>query len=205
MEERIIFENDNIVVIDKLAGKNSDDFKGRAHRLDKDTSGVLLITKNEKALDYYQSQFKDRQVKKKYIALVTGNLKNSSGEIKTMLGRAPSDRRKQKAYSLNDPNIENKREAITKYRVLKNFQNYDLIEVEPLSGRKHQIRAHFTYLGHPLAGDKLYKFKGQKDPEGLERQFLHATYLKVTLLEGKTKEFQSELPKDLNKVLEKLK
>ncbi len=69
----------------------------------------------------------------------------------------------KKAYLLNDPNIENKREAITKYKVLKNFENYDLIEAEPLTGRKHQIRAHFTYLDHPLAGDKLYKFKESKN------------------------------------------
>ncbi len=205
MEERIIFENENTLVIDKPAGKNSDDFEGRAHRLDKDTSGVLLIAKNKKALDYYQSQFKNRQIEKKYIALVTGHIKNSSGEIRTMLGRSPSDRRRQKAYLLNDPNIENKREAITKYKVLKNFENYDLIEAEPLTGRKHQIRAHFTYLDHPLAGDKLYKFKNQKTLEGLDRQFLHATYLKVTLLEGEETEFQSELPEDLNKVLEKIK
>ncbi|MFH1509967.1 MAG: RluA family pseudouridine synthase [Candidatus Nealsonbacteria bacterium] len=205
MEEKIIFENENIIVIDKPAGKNSDDFKGRAHRLDKDTSGVLLITKNEKALDYYQSQFKNRQAKKKYIALITGHLKNSSGEIETMLGRAPSDRRKQKAYLQNDPNVKNKREAVTRYKVLKNFENYDLIEVEPLSGRKHQIRAHFTYLGHPLVGDKLYGFKNQLTPKDLKRQFLHATYLKITLMEGKEKEFQSDLPEDLKIVLEKIK
>ena len=205
MEEKIIFENNDLKVIDKPSGINSDDFENRIHRLDKDTSGVLLIAKNKKALEFFQNQFKEKKVKKKYIALVVGHLNSECGDIRTILGRSPKDRRKQKVYFLNDPNVQNKREAITLYRVLKNFENYDLIEVEPLSGRKHQIRAHFTYLGHPLAGDKLYGFKNQPTPEGLNRQFLHSTYLKINLLEGEEKEFQSDLPKELKEVLEKLK
>jgi 23S rRNA pseudouridine1911/1915/1917 synthase len=204
MEEKIIFEDEDIKVIDKPAGINSDDIEGRVHRLDKDTSGLLLIAKNEKALEFFQEQFKDRKIKKKYIALVTGHLRSDVGEIKTMLGRAPGDRRKQKAFLLNDPGATDKREATTRYKVLKKFEKYDLIEVEPLTGRKHQIRAHFTYLGNPLAGDKLYGFKNQPTPDGLDRQFLHATYLKITLLGGKEIEFQSDLPEDLKKVLEKL-
>ncbi|MFA5355411.1 MAG: RluA family pseudouridine synthase [Candidatus Paceibacterota bacterium] len=203
MEEKIIFENEDIKVIDKPPGLNSDDIEGRVHRLDKDTSGILLVAKNKKALEFFQSQFKDKKVKKRYIALVTGHLKSDSGEIRTMLGRSPSDRRKQKVFFLNDPDADTKREAVTKYKVLKKFEKYDLIEVEPLSGRKHQIRAHFTYLGNPLAGDKLYGFKNQPAPEGLTRQFLHATYLKINFPEGE-KEFQSDLPEDLKKVLEKL-
>jgi 23S rRNA pseudouridine1911/1915/1917 synthase len=203
MEEKIIFENEDIKVIDKPPGLNSDDIEGRIHRLDKDTSGILLVAKNKRALEFFQSQFKDKKVKKKYIALVTGHLKSDSGEIRTMLGRSPSDRRKQKAFFLNDPGADTKREAVTRYKVLKKFEKYDLIEVEPLSGRKHQIRAHFTYLGNPLAGDKLYGFKNQPTPEGLNRQFLHATYLKINSPEGE-KEFQSDLPEDLKKVLEKL-
>jgi len=203
MEEKIIFENEDIKVIDKPPGLNSDDIEGRVHRLDKDTSGILLVAKNKKALEFFQSQFKDKKVKKRYIALVTGHLKSDSGEIRTMLGRSPSDRRKQKAFFLNDPGADTKREAVTRYKVLKKFEKYDLIEVEPLSGRKHQIRAHFTYLGNPLAGDKLYGFKNQPAPEGLTRQFLHATYLKINFPEGE-KEFQSDLPEDLKKVLEKL-
>ena len=203
MEEKIIFENEDIKVIDKPPGLNSDDIEGRVHRLDKDTSGILLVAKNKKALEFFQSQFKDKKVKKRYIALVTGHLKSDSGEIRTMLGRSPSDRRKQKVFFLNDPDADTKREAVTRYKVLKKFEKYDLIEVEPLSGRKHQIRAHFTYLGNPLAGDKLYGFKNQPAPEGLTRQFLHATYLKINFPEGE-KEFQSDLPEDLKKVLEKL-
>lgn len=204
MEEKTVFEDEDIKVIDKPAGINSDDIEGRVHRLDKDTSGLLLIAKNEKALEFFQKQFKDRKIKKKYLALVTGHLRSDAGEIKTMLDRAPGDRRKQKAFLLNDPGAEDKREAVTRYKVLKKFEKYDLIEVEPLTGRKHQIRAHFTYLGNPLAGDKLYGFKNQPTPEGLNRQFLHASYLKITLLGGKEAEFQSDLPEDLKKALEKL-
>jgi len=204
MEEKIIFENEDLKIIDKPAGVNSDDIEKRIHRLDKDTSGILMVAKNDKALEFFQNQFKDKKIKKKYVALITGHLKSDSGEIRTMLGRAPGDRRKQKAFSLNDPGAQDKREAITRYKLLKRFEKYDLIEVEPLSGRKHQIRAHFTYLGNPLAGDKLYGFKNQPTPKGLERQFLHATYLKTTLLGGEEKEFQSDLPEDLKKVLETL-
>ncbi len=212
-----IYEDEDILVIDKPAGINSDDFKKRVHRIDKDTSGVLLIAKNDKALEFLQKQFKERKVVKKYLALTVGNLKNEEGEIETLLGRSGSDKRKQKAYLPREPKSEGKRLAVTKYRVLQRFenyasgdnflpkaQNYDLIELEPKTGRKHQIRAHLVYLNHPLAGDKLYRFKNQPAPKGLTRQFLHASYLKITMPNGKTMEFSSELPKELNNVLENI-
>ncbi len=199
----VIYEDENIKVIDKPAGVNSDDFEKRAHRLDKDTSGILLIAKNDQTLEFLQKQFKERKVKKKYIALVVGHLKSKKSEIETLIDRAPKDRRKQKAFLPHGPEGVGKRQAKTTFRVLQKFENYDLIEAEPHTGRKHQIRAQLTYLGHPIAGDKLYGFKGQICPKGLLRQFLHSSFLKIALPGGETKEFTSELPKDLKLCLPK--
>ena len=207
---KIIYKDENIQVIDKPAGINSDDFEGRVHRLDKDTSGILLIAKNNKSLEFLQKQFQERKVIKKYITLIVGHLKNKKGEINTLIGRSPQDRRKQKVYLPFDPNTKDtkgkeKRRTITKYRVLQKFENYTLIEVEPKTGRKHQIRAHFAFLSHPIAGDKMYGFKNQPCPEGLKRQFLHASYLKIILLNRERKIFRSKLPDDLKKILNILK
>lgn len=197
MELKKIYEDDKVRVIDKPAGITVEEFEKPAHRLDKDTSGVLLLAKDDETLEFLQNQFKERKVKKKYLALVVGNLKDKQGKIETLLGRAPRDRRKQKVYLPHDPQAKGKREAVTSYKVLQKFSEYDLIEVEPETGRKHQIRVHLAYLGHPIACDKLYGFKNQPYPKNLKRQFLHSTYLKIKLPDGKTKEFRSELPKDL--------
>ena len=212
---KIIYEDENVQVLDKPAGVNSDDFEKRAHRLDKDTSGIFLVAKNDETLEFLQKQFQNREVKKKYIALTVGNLKNTEGTIETLLGRSPSDRRKQKIFMPHDPQAEDKRAAITKYKALQRFENYDLIEVEPLTGRKHQIRAHMAYLGHPIAGDKLYGFKNQLLPKGLNRQFLHAKYLEIKLPDplrqrfseasGQIKKFESDLSDDLKLCLKQLK
>ena len=205
MELNILYEDEDLSVIDKPAGVNCDDFEKRVHRLDKNTSGILLVAKNDKALEFLQKQFKEREVKKKYLALVAGNLKKEEGVIETLIGRSPGDRRKQKVYLPGEPNAQEKRKAVTEYKVLQRFENYTLIKVEPKTGRKHQIRTHLAYLGHPVAGDKLYGFKNQPRPEGLKRQFLHASYLKVKLPNGKTKEFKSELPNELKLCLQNLK
>jgi len=200
----VLYEDENLLAVDKPPGVNSDNLKGRIHRLDQDTSGVLLIAKNKKALDFFQKQFKQRRVKKKYLALVIGTPKLEKGEIKGLIGRSPNDRRKQKVFSPLEPGAEGKREAITKYRVIKKFKRYTLVEAEPKTGRKHQIRAHFAYLGHPLAGDKLYGFKNQPQPKGLKRHFLHASQIKIKLPSGKEKEIISPLPEDLKKVLKNI-
>ncbi|PIR72825.1 MAG: hypothetical protein COV26_01860 [Candidatus Nealsonbacteria bacterium CG10_big_fil_rev_8_21_14_0_10_36_23] len=202
---KILYEDDNLLVIDKPAGVNADDIPRRVHRLDKDTSGILLVAKDNKTLDFLQKQFKGKKVKKKYLALVVGNLKNKEGEVETLLGRSPGDRKKQKVYLPGEPRSQEKRKAVTEYKVLQRFENYTLIEVVPKTGRKHQIRTHLAYLSHPIAGDKLYGFKNQPTPKGLKRQFLHASYLKIKLPNGEEKEFNSELPEDLNKVLNYLK
>jgi len=204
MKLNILYEDEDVLAIDKPAGVNSDNFKKRAHRLDKDTSGILLIAKNDKSLEFLQKQFKERNIKKHYLALVVGNLKNESGEIETLLGRSPGNRKKQKVYLPHQPSSQGKRAAVTKYKVLKRFKDYNLIELEPLSGRKHQIRAHLSYLSHPIAGDKLYGFKNQLCPKELKRQFLHANYLKIQLASGEIKEFKSELPEDLKRVIKNL-
>jgi len=231
MEFNIIYQDPNILVIDKPAGlvvfsegqvkKNTlidyllekfPDLEnvgqapryGIIHRLDKDTSGILLIAKNNKALTFFQNQFKEGRVFKKYLALVVGNLKNTGGTIETLIGRSPKDRRKQKIYLPEEPESDKKRKAVIEYKILENFKNFSLIEVVPKTGRKHQIRAHLAYLGYPIAGDKLYGFKRQILPKDLSRQFLHATCLKIELPNGEIKEFHSDMPQDLKNILKNL-
>lgn len=222
---KVIYENNDLLVIDKPAGMIVDNIPKRVHRLpspllgeegvkvkmnhlvhrlDKDTSGVLIVAKNDKTLEFLQKQFKERRVEKKYIALIVGHLKTKQGIIETLIGRSPKDRRKQKVFLAGEPDSQGKREAVTKYKVLKRLKNFDLVEITPKTGRKHQIRCHFAYLGHPIVGDKMYGFKNQILPKGLKRHFLHASYLKIKLPDGKEKEFQSDLPEDLKSVLEKL-
>ncbi len=201
---KVIYEDENVRVLDKPAGVNADEIPRRIHRLDKDTSGVLLVAKNDKALEFFQKQFQERKIDKKYKALVMGHLK-SGGAIKTLLGRSPGDKRKQRAYLTAEPRgTKNLREAKTEYRVLKHFKDYTLIEAKPITGRKHQIRAHMTHIHHPIAGDKLYSFKNAKAPKDLKRQFLHASSIKITMPDGTMQEFASPLPKDLKNVISQL-
>jgi 23S rRNA pseudouridine1911/1915/1917 synthase len=211
----IIFENNNLLVIDKpahvivedLAEKLKDDIVelsdlpryGLAHRLDKETSGILLFGKNEKVLKSLKKSFKDRKVKKKYICLVWRRMKEEQGEIITSMRRGKNDRRKHQSY----PKEEKGRRAISYYQVLENFENYSLIEVILKTGRRHQIRSQFAFLGHPVVGDKLYGFKDQQDPVEMNRHFLHNRFLEIETKEG-IKRFESALPEDLKKVINKL-
>lgn len=230
---KIIFENKDLLVIDKPPGivvfpekkgekktlinyilENYPDLKkvgkppryGIVHRLDKDTSGILLVARNNRALEFFQKQFKERKVEKKYLALVVGNIKTNQGKIETLIGRALKNRKKQKVYLPLEPITKRKnlRKALTEYKVVKRFRDYTLLEVTPKTGRKHQIRCHLAYLSHPIAGDKLYGFRNQPKPKGLNRQFLHANFLKIKLLDGKERKFESALPKDLLKILRDL-
>ncbi len=193
---------------------------GIVHRLDKDTSGVLLVAKSTEALIFLQKQFKNREVEKKYVCLVEGIVENDSGTIETLIARAKGDPRKQRAYSpINAP--KSAKEAITEYKVIGRYTDspakfadahrgatkvneFTLVEVQIKTGRRHQIRCHFSYLQHPIAGDKLYSFKNSKIPDGLTRQFLHAQKLKIQLPNGKTKKFVSELPEELQQIINKL-
>lgn len=223
MDIKTIYEDKELLVVDKSAGidviemmnslvKEDSQLKkvgeepryGLIHRLDKDTSGVILVAKSNQGLIFFQKQFKKKNVKKKYLALVVGNIKEDKGEIKTLIGRGISDRKKQKVYLPHEPHSEGKRDAITDYKVVKRFKDYTLLEVYPQTGRKHQIRTHFSYLGHPIVGDKVYGFKNQPCPKGLDRHFLHAQCIKIDMLDGKRKEFCSDLPNSLQNIINKL-
>jgi 23S rRNA pseudouridine1911/1915/1917 synthase len=201
---KVLYRDDDLLVYEKPPGINADDFPLRIHRLDKDTSGIFLVARNDKALKFFQKEFKERRVQKKYLALVQGNLKNQEGTIETLIGRSPKDKRKQKIYLPGEPGADKKRRAVTGYRVLEKFENFTLIEAYPETGRKHQIRAQLAHLGHPIAGDKLYGFRNQILPKGLLRHFLHASFLKIKMPDGKIKEFRSELPEELKSVIKNL-
>ncbi|MDP4007269.1 MAG: RluA family pseudouridine synthase [bacterium] len=225
MNLNILYEDANLLVVDKVAGIDIEGIQkllpegfSPAHRLDKDTSGALLIAKDPKTLEFLQNQFQERTIEKKYVCLVEGGVKEG-GKIEALLGRSRQDRRKQKVFLPGEPGAEGrsfgaslahqkwagKREASTEYRVLKRYQGYSFLEASPKTGRKHQIRVHMSYLGHPIAGDKLYGFKDQRMPEGLKRQFLHAASLIFTLPGGEQKTVESPLPEDLKSVLANLK
>ncbi len=171
---------------------------GAVHRLDKDTSGVVVFAKSEKDLSFMQEQFLAQKAKKTYIALVFKKVKRDKGRVDVPIGRSPKNRKKQIARA------GEKREAVTFFKTLKRFNNHSLLCVFPKSGRKHQIRCHLSHMGHPVAGDALYGFKDQKDPQELNRMFLHARSLKIKTPKGKMI-FTAPLPKDLKKVIHNLK
>jgi 23S rRNA pseudouridine1911/1915/1917 synthase len=182
--------------IKNIGGKRN----GAVHRLDKDTSGIVLFAKNEETLSFLQNELLEKRAEKRYITLVFRNPKEESGEIHTFIDRSLRDRKKQRAHT----DKGGKREAITFFKVIKDFENYSLLEVFPKTGRKHQIRCHLAYIGHPVVGDKVYRFKDQKDPKGIERQFLHAESIEIMTPKGKII-FKAELAEDLKKILEELK
>lgn len=218
MDLKIIYEDKDVLVVDKPAGvvvipelinqliakypelKNAGEAPryGIVHRLDKDTSGLLLVAKTSEALIFLQKQFKNREVSKKYIALATGVIKDDSGVISTFIERSPADPRKQRVVESGE------REAITEYKVLQRWEKYALLEILMKTGRKHQIRCHLAHIHHPIAGDKVYGFKDSPFPKGLERQFLHASYIKIEFPDGKARELHSELPEDLQNIVKKL-
>ena len=160
---------------------------GIVHRLDKDTSGLIVVAKNDKAHAALSSQFKDRLVKKSYIALVQGHMKDREAIIDAKIGRDPSNRKRMAV-------VDNGKDARTRYKVVTEFAPYTLLDVQPQTGRTHQIRVHFSALGNPLVGDTLY---GRSHPL-LNRHFLHATLLGFRLpVSGTYVEFQSQLPLEL--------
>ena len=190
---------------------------GILHRLDKDTSGILLVAKTPEAFSFFQKQFQDRNVQKKYLCLAEGNVKEEKGKIETLLGRALSDKRKQKVFMPGEPGSQGKREAVTEYRVQERYpgrsdsdessdsKRYTLLEMYPKTGRKHQLRVQLASLGHPITGDRLYGFKNQKTLPGLQRHFLHASSIRIAYPNGTIQEFTSELPEDLRSILYNLK
>ena len=214
----------------KIVGE--EDRPGIVHRLDKDTSGAMLVALTPEIYEYLKQAFLDRKVKKEYIALVRGRLQPSQGVINTPIGKSKTDFRK---YATE--NILEAKPSITEYKVIEyiggsakdaegndlslkfngkrsgmasntGVDEYTLIRVQLHTGRTHQIRVHLASLGFPLLGDPLYGVNSRavkKGIKGLTRQFLHATSLGLTLPNGEEIEVQSKLPTDLREVLEKLK
>jgi len=172
---------------------------GIVHRLDKDTSGVMIVAKNQNSFDWLKKQFKERLVSKKYLALACGHPKEKQGVIKTLLARAKNNPTKQKISTSEG------KEAITEYQVIKKFKDYSLIEARPKTGRLHQIRVHLAHLGHPVAGDAKYGDKRLSAPLGLARQFLHAKELEIILPNQIKKNFIAPLPPDLENILQNIK
>jgi len=164
---------------------------GIVHRLDKDTSGLMVVAKNDSAQMSLSRQIKRRAITKGYLTLVTGQLTPMTGAVEGPIGRHPRDRKRMAVVSGG-------REARTEYRVIKYLDDHTLLEVMPETGRTHQIRVHLSAIGHPVFGDPVY---GQRSPL-LGRQFLHAHRLGFRLpSNGEYAEFQSELPADLENVL----
>jgi 23S rRNA pseudouridine1911/1915/1917 synthase len=175
---------------------------GLVHRLDKETSGLMVLAKTAQTFQNLKNQFKTRQTAKKYLALVHGNVEPKTGTINLPLARNIFNRHK---FCVS---IDGKM-AKTKYKVLKNFEateKHSLVEVKILTGRTHQIRVHFSHLGYPLVSDPLYLGKRLKDDLiWCPRIFLHAAYLSFFHPQsGEKLEFESELPEDLEKALKTL-
>jgi len=168
---------------------------GVVHRLDRDTSGLIVVAKNEQIRRALQRQFQARQVHKVYVALLEGHLQTARGRIEAPLGRDPRHRQRMAV-------VPGGREAVTEYRLLASFGggDYSLVEAEPKTGRTHQIRVHFASIGHPVVGDAVYGRRRTRLP--MARQFLHAQRLGFSHpLTGQAMQFEAPLPEDLTAVL----
>lgn len=226
LNPKIIFEDSSLLVIDKPAGVVVDRAKttkektiqdwledylkikgggvgsraGIVHRLDKETSGLLLVAKTEKAFKNLQKQFKERKVTKRYLALVHGQVKPKEGTIEVPIARSPYNRKKFGVFLGG-------RQSQTKYRVKKYYSDYSFLELMPKTGRTHQIRVHLKYLGHPIVGDEKYGGRKtvRKDRQWCPRQFLHASFLSFVHPKTKKKvKFTSFLPAELKEVSQSL-
>ena len=170
---------------------------GIVHRLDRDTSGLLVVAKNDRAMASLVGQMARREVLKEYVALVHGNLRVAEGVIDAPIGRDPRDRKRMAV-------VTGGREARTHFRVLERFARYTLVEARLETGRTHQIRVHFASLGHPLVGDPVYG-RGHEALD-ISRQFLHARRLGFALPStGERVTFEAPLPADLRAVLEEIR
>lgn len=198
----VVYENENIIALNKPAGVNFDwvlEFKKSlipAHRLDKDTSGIILFAKNKTWAEHLKNLFQTRQVKKIYYALVVGNVKQNSGTIEFSIGR--SKRTPLKRISVGKK-VGKLREAETYYEVERRFKDFTFLRVMPKTGRTHQIRSHLAAIHHPVVCDKLYGGRKIKCPTGLARQFLHAFSIEFEGLR-----LEADLPNDLKKTLDML-
>lgn len=183
--------------LDNLSGINGVIRPGIVHRIDKNTSGLLVVAKNDDAHLCLAKQLEDKTCHRVYVALLEGNLKEDSGTIVTCIGRNPKDRTKMSV-------VKSGRTAITEFRVLKRYEGYTLCEFSLKTGRTHQIRVHAKYLGHPIVGDIEYGYKNQKFK--LNGQLLHAKTLEFVHPRTQKKvSFTSEIPDYFVEVLKKLK
>ena len=238
----IVYEDDDLVVVNKPAGmvvhpghgnysgtlinaliyhfenlpKNSSNRPGLVHRLDKDTSGLLVIAKNDESMVHLSNQFAEKTSKREYIAMVWGNVKDDSGKIDNHIGRNPKNRLQN--IVLDDDKIENGKRAVTNYEVLSRLNYVSLVKCNLETGRTHQIRVHMKHIGHTLFNDERYggnsilkgttftKYKQFVENcfKLLPRQALHAKTLGFTHPKtGKFMQFDSELPKDFQSCIEK--
>lgn len=220
----IIYEDDDVVVLNKargmvvhpapgnytgtlvnallyhcsnLSGINSAIRPGIVHRLDKDTSGIMIVAKNDAAHISLSQQIQSKTAVRTYIAVVRGNIKTDSGTIETQIARDKTDRKKMAVVK------EGGRDAITDYEVLERFGKYTLVRCKLRTGRTHQIRVHMEYLGYPLVGDP--KYSPMKTPFGIKGQALHSHTLEFTHPRtGERMKFEAPLPEDMHKIITRL-
>lgn len=182
---------------DKLSGINGEIRPGIVHRIDKDTSGLLMIAKNDKAHLGLSALLKEHDIVRKYHAIVYGNFKEDEGTVELPIGRSPQDRKKMAI-------VQGGRYAKTDYRVIERFKNFTHVELTLYTGRTHQIRVHMKHTGHPLLGDPVYG--PSKSLYGLDKQMLHAKVLGfIHPITGEKMLFESELPKYFMNVVDKLR
>src|SRR5688572_6239842 len=222
----IVFENEDLIVVNKPAGMvvhpaaghatgtlvhavlgydpdlegiGGEERPGLVHRLDKETSGLIVLAKNERAHRWLQDQFRLRKVEKTYLALVDGKPPTPTGRVEAFIGRDQTHRKKMAIVS-----PAKGREAISEYKTLETFKNHTLLEFHPQTGRTHQIRLHCTFLGCPIVGDSVYGKR--KFTVDIDRHFLHAFRLKITLPdETQPHTFEAALPDELTRVLDDIK
>ena len=220
----IIYEDDDVVVLNKargmvvhpapgnytgtlvnallyhcsnLSGINSAIRPGIVHRLDKDTSGIMIVAKNDAAHISLSQQIQSKTAVRTYLAVVRGNIKTDSGTIETQIARDKTDRKKMAVVK------EGGRDAITDYEVLERFGKYTLVRCKLRTGRTHQIRVHMEYLGYPLVGDP--KYSPMKTPFGIKGQALHSHTLEFTHPRtGECMKFEAPLPEDMHKIITRL-
>ena len=183
-----------------LSGINGELRPGIVHRLDKDTSGVMVAAKSDKAHLSLAQQIKDKTAHRIYQAIVYGNIKEEAGIIKGDIGRHPVDRKKMAI-------VQDGKSAVTHFKVLERFGEYTLVECALETGRTHQIRVHMTHIGHPLVGDPKYGTNGKrKDNFSIQGQALHSMSLELDHpVTGERMTFNTELPEDMQKILRYLR
>lgn len=188
-----------LAAIPDLEGIGGEERPGIVHRLDKDTSGLIVLAKNERAHRWLQDQFRLRTVKKVYLALVDGTPPTPKGRIEAEIARDPSHRKQMAVVSSGRG-----RTAVTEYQMLEQFEHYALIEAHPLTGRTHQIRLHLAFIGCPIVGDTIYGKK--RATLEIDRHFLHAAKLSILFPgEKELHTFEAPLPPELQTILDNLR